>query len=212
MLLKENQIEGRYKPINSYNNIKIDTNLLDFIFQFCTVANLSRETAQGSVFFFEYFIHNIYDISKHDVQLIAMTCILVSSKMFDVKPLSMSTLHRISAFVYNNTTVLCAENIVLKMLNYDLFVRDRLIIDRVGLYLESARFLIDGKDFDKFSELCYKVSDLIFEDSSILKENEFSLLCAAVIQASIVIATRREGKLPITIRCILLNYFDFLLF
>ena len=37
MLSKENQIESRYKPINYYSNVKIDLNLLDFIFQFCKV-------------------------------------------------------------------------------------------------------------------------------------------------------------------------------
>jgi hypothetical protein len=37
MLQKENQIEGRYKQITSYNGMKVDINLLDFIFQFCSV-------------------------------------------------------------------------------------------------------------------------------------------------------------------------------
>lgn len=134
-----------------------------------------------------------------------MACILLCSKMHDVKPLSMSTLHRISAYVYNNQMVLNAENQVLRMLNYDLFVRDRLIIDRVGLYLEALRFLIYENDFDKFKELCFKVTDLIFEDISLIKENEFNLLCAGIIQASMVISIRRDGKLPITIRCNLLK-------
>lgn len=72
--------------------------------------------------------------------------------MHDVKPLSLNTLHRISAHIYNNSMVLNAENIILKFLNYNLFVRDRLIVDRVGLYLESIRFLLNNNDFDKFKE------------------------------------------------------------
>jgi hypothetical protein len=130
-----------------------------------------------------------------------MACILVSSKMFDVKPLSMSTLHRITAHVYNNSMVLGAEKTVLKMVNYDLFVRDKLIVDRVGLYLECIRFLISPNDFDKFADLCFNMTDLVYEDSKIIKETEFNLLCAGIIHASLVIAIKRDGKLPMTIKC-----------
>jgi hypothetical protein len=80
-----------------------------------------------------------------------MGCILICSKMFDVKPISLSTLHRISAYIYNNTMVLNVENRLLKFINYDLFIRDKLVVDRVGLYLESIRPLIDPNDFDKFN-------------------------------------------------------------
>ena len=40
MLQKENQIEGKYKQINCYNGIKVDINLLDFIFEFSSVKKL----------------------------------------------------------------------------------------------------------------------------------------------------------------------------
>jgi hypothetical protein len=72
--------------------------------------------------------------------------------MFDVKPLSLSTLHKISAHIYNNHMVLNCEKKLLKFINYDLFIRDKLVVDRVGLFLESIRPLIDQNDFEKFSE------------------------------------------------------------
>ncbi len=97
--------------------------------------------------------------------------------------------------------VINTEKIILKLLNYDLFVRDRLIVDRIGLYLESMRFLIEENDFDKFKDLTFKVSDLLFEDLTFIKETEFNLLCASIIQASLVIAIKRDGKLPITVKC-----------
>ena len=130
-----------------------------------------------------------------------MNCILVSSKMYDVKPLSLSTLHKISAFVYNNQMVLNSEKILLKVLNYDVLVRDHLIIDRVGLLLENVKFLLDERDYSKFADLCFKVCDLALEDTSLVKENDQNLLSASIIQACIVISVRREGKLPITVRC-----------
>ncbi len=81
--------------------------------------------------------------------------------MFDVRPLSLSTLHRISAHIYNNNMVLNSEKKLLKFINYDLFIRDKLIVDRVGLYLESIRPLIDTKDFEKFSEYIIFTLDLV---------------------------------------------------
>ncbi len=121
--------------------------------------------------------------------------------MFDVKPLSLSTLHRISAYFYNNTMILDSEKIVLKVVNYDLFVRDHLIVDKLGLYLESIRFLVNSSDFEKFKDLCFKLSDLVFEEYELVKANSLNLLCSGLIQAALVISVRREGKLPITIRC-----------
>lgn len=120
--------------------------------------------------------------------------------MFDVKPLPLSTLHQISAHVYNNQMVLKCERTLLNILDYDLFIRDNLIVDRVGLYLESVRYLLDPQDFSIFTDICFKLTDLIHEDMKIIKDNDFVLLCAAVIQASLVIATKRDGKMPITLK------------
>ncbi len=127
---------------------------------FIKIANLSQETAQGAIFIFELYISNSADLIKLDIQLISMVCILICSKMFDVRPLSLSTLHRISAHIYNNSMVLNTEKIILSFLNYNLFIRDKLIIDRVGIYLESVRFLIDSRDFDKFREYHFIIQSL----------------------------------------------------
>ena len=114
--------------------------------------------------------------------------------MFDVKSLSLSTLHRISSNIYNNSMVLNSEKIILKVLNYDLFIRDKLIIDRLGLYLESIRFLLPVKDFTKFHELANKITDLIYEDFSFVKEVDLNLLCSGIIQAALIFATKRDGN------------------
>jgi hypothetical protein len=81
-----------------------------------------------------------------------MVCILLASKFFDVKPLSLSVLHNISAHIYNNSMIHNMEKIILKFLDFNLFVRDKLIVDRVGLLLEAIRFLLEPKDFDSFKE------------------------------------------------------------
>jgi hypothetical protein len=200
MLSKENLIEINYKNLTNKNLIKLDNSLVDFIFQFCTIANLSRETSQSTIYIFQMFVSNV-EYMKMDLQLITMGCILICSKIFDVKPISLSTIHRISQHVYNNSMLLQVEKKILKAFDYDLFIRDKVICDRVGMYLESIRFLIqEEKDFNSIMDLAMKISDLIFEDMSILKEIEINLLCVSIIHTSVIMATRREGKLPITIR------------
>lgn len=199
MLLKENLMDKKYKCFQSFN-IKLDQTLIDFIFQFCHISNLSQETAQASIIVFEYYANHSVDLSKFDMELVAMTSILLCSKMFDVKPLTLNTLHRISAHVYNNSMVLNCEIYILKIIDFDLFLRDNLLVDKIGLYLESIRLLLKEDDFKKFSSLCFKISNLIYEDFRLIKGIEFNLLCASIIQAGLVIATKREGKLPVTIK------------
>jgi hypothetical protein len=81
-----------------------------------------------------------------------MGCILLASKFFDVNPLPLSNLHEISGHIYNNAMINCTEMMLLKFLDFNLFIRDKLIVDRVGLLLESIRFLIDSKDFEEFKQ------------------------------------------------------------
>ena len=202
-LHKDNYLNQKYITFQK-STTKLDPTLIDFIFQFCQVSNLSSETAQASLIAFDYYINHTTELTKFGLQLSAMTCILVCSKMFDVNPLSLNSLHRISSHIYNNAMVLKCEHFILKVLNYDLFIRDNLVLDRVGLFLENVRSFFEENDFKKFTELCFKMSDLLFEDARIVKTTEFNLLCAGVIQAALVIATKREGKLPVTIKiCII---------
>jgi hypothetical protein len=44
------------------------------------------------------------------------------------------------------------EKILLNFFDFNLFVRDKLIIDRVGLLLESIRILVDPDEFERFVE------------------------------------------------------------
>ena len=124
--------------------------------------------------------------------------------MYDVKPITLNSLHKVSAHSFNNYQLLEVEKKLLSAIDYDLFVRDKLIVDRVGLYLESIRFLIDGTDFEKFCGLCFKIANLLFENILLLKENDIALTACSIIQAGLTISTKKDGKLPITIRCKLL--------
>ena len=147
--------------------------LIDFIFQFSSIANLSKETPEAALILFDFYLSHEKEF-KHDIQLIAMTCILICSKMFDVNPLSLNTLHRISTHVYNNAMVLNCETYLLRLINFDVFVRDNLLSDRVGLYLENVRCFFEKEDFNVFVDLCFKISALIHEEMKLRKDDLLS--------------------------------------
>ena len=126
--------------------------------------------------------------------------------MYDILPLNLSVLHKFSAYSYNNHQILEMEKKLMSVIEYDLFVRDNLIVDRVGLFLESIRYLVDEKDYEKFCSLCFNITNLVFENISILKENGLQLSACSIIQAGLLISTKKDGKLPITIKCILMLY------
>ena len=120
--------------------------------------------------------------------------------MYDIKPLNLSTLHKFSAYSYNNHQILEMEKKLMSIIEYDLFVRDNLIIDRVGLFLESIRPLIDENDYENFCNLCLKITNLLFENISFLKDNQLPIMACSIIQAGLLISTKKDGKLPITIK------------
>jgi hypothetical protein len=126
--------------------------------------------------------------------------------MYDVRPLTISSLHKFSAHSYNNFQILQMEKVLLSVVEYDLFVRDNLLVDRVGLFLETVRFLIDEEDYLKFCDLCFSISNLTLENMKLHKENSLQLLACSIIQAALLISTKKDGKLPITIKCI--SYYE----
>ena len=121
--------------------------------------------------------------------------------MFDLKPITIPTLHNFSKHSYNNTQLLQAERKLLEIINYDMFVRDSLLTDRVGLFLESVRQLMNNEEFDKLQEMCFNIADLLFENPSLLKDLSLSLIACTIIYSAIVIATKKFGTLPILYKC-----------
>ena len=62
--------------------------------------------------------------------------------MNDVRPISLSTLHRNTNNIFNNSMLIRTERLILDHIEYKLLFRDKLIVDRVGLYLEAVKNLI----------------------------------------------------------------------
>ena len=62
--------------------------------------------------------------------------------MLDVRPITLPYLHKNTMNIFNNSMIIKTEKILLEMIGYNLLLRDRLIVDRIGLFLEAIRNLI----------------------------------------------------------------------
>ena len=96
------------------------------------------------------------DISKHDLKLILIVSIRLSSKLFEASNTnsnqykSKPSIHESSGNIFNNHMLKKAEQNILTAFDYDLFIREYLLVDRLGLYLEAIKPLVKKGYFTKF--------------------------------------------------------------
>lgn len=72
--------------------------------------------------------------------------------MNDVRPINLSTLHKNTNNFFNNSMLNITERLILDSLEYKLLFRDKLIVDRVGLYLEAVKNLIFQEAFKQLQK------------------------------------------------------------
>jgi len=83
--------------------------------------------------------------------------------MNDVQPLNLYTLHKNTNNIFNNSMLIKAEKLILESIEYKILLRDRLIVDRIGLFLQAIKNLINPESFaDLQKYLCYYIFQLIF--------------------------------------------------
>ena len=167
----KNLIISKYKDILK-NPVTLDVNLLDFIFYLVDNQNLSLETAEASVIILNYYLKNSKNPNKYNIQLLTMVSIFICSKIFDVRRFSLGHFHQISEHKYNNKMVLKCEADILKTLNYDLFIRDYTINNKVGLYLETISDYFEKRDFLMLKETTEEFIKLLYEDMKLIKNLE----------------------------------------
>ena len=72
--------------------------------------------------------------------------------MNDVRPINLSTLHKNTSNIFNNSMLIKTEKYILESVEYKLLLRDRLLVDRVSLYLEAVRNLIFPESFENLKK------------------------------------------------------------
>ena len=205
LMLKKNLITSKYKNVLKTSNINLDPDIIDFIFFLVDNQNLSLETAESSVIILQYFLKNNKSQYKFNIQLLTLVSVFICSKIFDIKRFSLAHLHQISEYKYNNKVVLKCEFEILTTLNYDIFLRDNTIINKVGLYLESIKDFFEQKDFNILEETCTQFIKLLYEDMKMVKNYGIDFLSVCVIQAGFMMCSMEEGKTPLLLKLSLLS-------
>jgi hypothetical protein len=202
----KNFILSKYKDTLK-NSIALDPDILDFIFYLVDNQNLSLETAEASIIVLHYYIKNSKNPKKYNLQLLTMVSVFICSKVFDVRRFSLAHFHQISDHKYNNKMVMKCETDILKVLNYDLFIRDNTINNKVGLYLETVRDFFENKDFMILKETTEEFIKLLYEDMKLIRNCDIDLLSVSIIQASFMMCSMEEGKTPLLLKMALLSGF-----
>ena len=202
----KNLIMSKYKDVIK-DSVILDSDLLDFIFYLTDNQNLSLETAEASVIVLHYYLKNSQSPNKYNLQLLTMVSIFICSKIFDVRRFSLGHFHQISEHKYNNKMVLKCEAEILKTLNYDLFIRDNTINNKVCLYLETIRDFFENKDFLILKETTEEFIKLLYEDMKLIKNYDIDFLSVSIIQAAFMMCSMEEGKTPLLLKLALLSGF-----
>ena len=206
LMYPKNLIISKYKDVIN-NSVTLDSDLLDFIFYLVDNQNLSLETAEASVIILNYYLKNSKNPNKYNIQLLTMVSIFICSKIFDVRRFSLGHFHQISEHKYNNKMVLKCEADILKTLNYDLFIRDYTINNKVGLYLETISDYFEKRDFLILKETTEEFIKLLYEDMKLIKNLDIDFLSVSIIQAAFMMCSMEEGKTPLLLKLALLSQF-----
>ena len=204
LMYPKNLIISKYKD-SIRNSLIFDPDLLDFIFYLVDNQNLSLETAESSIIVLNYYLKNSKNPDKYNMQLLTMVSIFICSKIFDVRRFSLAHFHQISEHKYNNKMVLKCESDILKTLNYDFFIRDYTINNKVGLYLETIRDFFENNDFLILKDTTEEFIKLLYEDMKLIRNYDIDFLSVSIIQAAFMMCSMEEGKTPLLLKLALLS-------
>lgn len=143
-------------------------------------------------------------IKKEDGFVIALICLLLSSKMYETDHLNIDIIHRYTNHNYSSPQLFFFENTILELLDYDLLSYDQWPIKTslsVSLFL--VRPLLSSQKF----LLLMNTSEIIFQMviseeeaiTEIFKEEE-NLVSAAIIFGALIVLTQSVGKFPPILR------------
>jgi hypothetical protein len=142
-----------------------------------------------------------------DVQLTALACFLISSKFYDVRAVTIQQLIIKSLGRYTTSQFIAKEAEVLELLDYNVH-QPSYLYDKVVIYVCMLQPYLPEHIMKVYYELCVTICDLLHEPSShkFLKRHSIGLLAAAVAQTVLLLLTKCDAQLPITLRLALISH------
>ena len=94
--------------------------LIDWLSEVCEVYKLHRETFYLALDFVDRYLSTESNVPKHDLQLIGITCLLISSKIEEIYPPKLADFSFVTDGACDESDILAKELVILKALNWDL--------------------------------------------------------------------------------------------
>lgn len=94
--------------------------LIDWLSEVCEVYKLHRETFYLALDFVDRYLSVETNVPKNDLQLIGITCLLISSKIEEIYPPKLADFSFVTDGACDEADILAKELVVLKALNWDL--------------------------------------------------------------------------------------------
>lgn len=214
----------------------LEYQIIEYIFQFSQEANLSKYTPHAVIYFIEKLVNipneleydsflikdntyknnktslnklkikNISQLLEQNFELCLLTVIFICSKIYDVDPIKLNTLHLISSNSYSNDDIKKTEIIILKTIDYKSINRDYMLIDKVGVLCENLKPIIEDNIFEYFVDISYDITDLVISNPGVryYDINYQLVIACAVVNTSFIIITKTTGVTPLVIRLSLL--------
>lgn len=178
----------------------LDSHIVEYIFTFSNEANLNRYTSHSSVYLLERLIKK--SLLKKDFELNVLTCLYISSKLFNSNQFEIGELHKLSGNTYSNSDILNHEKYIISSLGYNVINRDELLLDKAGVVLEMVKNIIIHEVYSFLYDLVGECCDLIYESQyfRFIDVNFNMFLSIGIVNCSFVILTKTTGTTPLLYR------------
>lgn len=162
--------------------------LLEWLFQVAAQSQYSRETMHLAIVLFDCFMSNTHEkVEDDEIQLIGVTCLMISAKMEETKILHVADYLRLTDNAYDTEQITSTEVKILRALGWNLNLPSlatwaNLLISKWDNYADSNRnskSLDFRRDLPWFDYL-FSVVDLVAADVKSLSYDPMACLCAVL--------------------------------
>lgn len=180
----------------------LNQSAMQLIFCICEKMSFSFKTKIMALNIAESCHSLIENDRKNDFLLLIFESVAIASKFYEKTFLNFEKIHELTDHFFTNPMLVEFELKILVFLDFDLLTNKKFKIKTSLIeYIFMVESIFPANKFLFFLRVC----EILFE-IMIMQFNEYSmkfhdsLICSAIIQASLIILTQNFGKFPITWR------------
>ncbi|KAL4504072.1 hypothetical protein ABPG72_022702 [Tetrahymena utriculariae] len=191
--LKHNLNEKRHEEYVKKSNINIPADLIAYIFQCSELLEVETIVHFHSIHLFHFYLERNPQELKSDLQLVCLVCLMLSSKLYEKCQICADNIIYISNYSYTKQ--------VLTSFNFQITLRDELLIDKVMIFLKLLEPLAVSNTLEAFMKLSIQLIESLYQDFLYIKNfPDINLLATSIIQCASVLLTKHTGTMPIILR------------